>query len=167
MSWMSYYFSYLNYATYFKRVQRIKHCLCLEPSVIFIYGKFHSILYIFNFCLVFKLCKSSLQILHIISDHLIFFRSVNLAGYFRGAIFWKVNFNSCSFFRYFFLTCQFYMTSLYVIPYFGHGQCSIWGFLVLAFIKGARSLTTIYFFWYFLWSGNDAFLVCKLCLSSV
>ena len=41
MSSMSYYFSCLNYATYFKHVQKINHCLCLRPFSVFNYGKFN------------------------------------------------------------------------------------------------------------------------------
>ena len=70
---------------------------------------------------------------------------ISILWLFNSGITWKVNFKSCSFFRCFFLTCKLYMSGLYTIPEFGHGQCSIWGFLVLTFIKSA-SLTTIYFF---------------------
>ena len=81
MSWMSYCFRHLNYAKYFKHVQKIKHWLCLKPFSVLIYGKFNSIFYIFGFCLVFKLYKSSLQIPQFISGHLIFFGSVDIDGY--------------------------------------------------------------------------------------
>ena len=40
-----------------------------------------TIMYTFSFFLVFKLYKSSLQIIHIISDHLIFLVSINIEGY--------------------------------------------------------------------------------------
>ena len=40
MSWMPYYFRYLNYAKYFRHVQKIKHCLCLKLFSVFISGKF-------------------------------------------------------------------------------------------------------------------------------
>ena len=70
MSWMSYYFSYLNYATCFIHVQKIKHCLYLKPFSVFICAiSVLTILYILSFCLVFKLYKSNLQILYIVSDH--------------------------------------------------------------------------------------------------
>ena len=104
-----------------------------------------TIFYIFSFWLFIKLYKSSVQILQIISDYLIFLGSVDIGGYlivasferwiiitlanFSGVFFWPVN----------------YISGLYIIPYFGHGQCSIWVFLVLTFIRSA-SLTTIYFF---------------------
>ena len=101
--------------------------------------------YIFSFFLVFKLCKSSLQILFGPSH---IFGQCWYWWLFNSGIIWKVNFNSCSFFRCFFLTCKLYMSGRYIISYFGHGQCSIWGFLVLTFIKRAK-LTTIYSFWWF------------------
>ena len=41
ISWMSHYFRYLNYAKYFRHVQKIKHCLCLKPFSVIIYGKFN------------------------------------------------------------------------------------------------------------------------------
>ena len=40
-----------------------------------------TVLYIFSFFLVFKLHKSSLQILHLILNHLIFLGSVKMGGY--------------------------------------------------------------------------------------
>ena len=43
--------------------------------------------YILSFCLVFKLYKSSLQILQFISGHLIFLGSVDIGGYFIVALF--------------------------------------------------------------------------------
>ena len=36
----------LNYATYFRYVQKIKHCLCFRPFSVFIYGKFNSNYYL-------------------------------------------------------------------------------------------------------------------------
>ena len=109
--------------------------LFLESSVI-------TIFYIFSFCLVFKLYKSSLQVLQFIFDHLMFLGSVDIGGCLIVALFegWIL-----THFSDVFLTFKLYMSSLYIIPYFGHGQCSTWGFLVLTFIKSA-SLTTICFF---------------------
>ena len=46
-----------------------------------------TVFYIFSFCLVFKLYKSSLQILQFISDHLIFLGSVDIGGYLIVALF--------------------------------------------------------------------------------
>ena len=40
-----------------------------------------TIFYIFSFCLFFKLVKSSLQILDLVSDHLIFLGSVDIGDY--------------------------------------------------------------------------------------
>ena len=107
MSWMPYYFENLNYAKYFRHVQKIKHCLYLKPLSVFIYGKLsYNYFYIFSFCLVFKLYKSSLQILQFISGYLIFWGSVDIGGYlivtlferwililahFSDVFFWPVN----------------------------------------------------------------------------
>ena len=44
-------------------------------------------MYIFSFHLVFKFYKSILKIMHIISDHLIFFGTVNIRGYLVVAFF--------------------------------------------------------------------------------
>ena len=46
-----------------------------------------TVFYIFSFCLVFKLYKSSLQILQFILDHLIFLGSVDIGGYLIVALF--------------------------------------------------------------------------------
>ena len=43
---------------------------------------------------------------------------------------------------------------------FGHGQCYIWEFLVLAYTETARPNTTSLNNFY--WSGNDTGLVCIL-----
>ena len=87
MSWMLYCLRYLNHAKYIRRIQKIKHYLCLRPFSILIYGKFNFIFYIFSFRLVFKLYKSSLQILQFISDHLIFLGNVDIGGYLIVALF--------------------------------------------------------------------------------
>ena len=141
VSWMS-----VNYAANFRYVQKIKHCLCLMPFSVFIYGKFNSNYYVYFYLfLVFKCNKSGTQIIHLILDHLIFLGCVDIGGYLVMVIFWKMKFNSWSFFRCFFLTYKLCVSGLYIMPYFGHGQCSTWWFLVLAFTKSA-SLTTIFFF---------------------
>ena len=46
----------------------------MESSILIIF-------YIFSFCLVFKLYKSSLQILHLISGHFTFLGCVDIGGY--------------------------------------------------------------------------------------
>ena len=72
---------------YIRHIQKIKHCLCLRPFSILIYGKFNFIFYVFSFRLVFKLYKSSLRILQFISDHLIFLGNVDIGGYLIVALF--------------------------------------------------------------------------------
>ena len=128
---MSYYCSYLNYETHFRHVQRIKHYLGLRPFIVLIYGKSLTIIYIFIFFLVFKLYKSSLYVIHIISDHLIFWGQCWNWRLFSSGIFWKVNLNSCSSFRCFFLwlvncTCQACIWD------HAHGQCFIQELLIMA-----------------------------------
>ena len=63
------------------------------------------------------------------------------------------------------LTIVYLKLVLYIALYFRHGKCSIWEFLVLAFIKSA-SLIFIYFFSNFLRYGNDAIVVCKLYMAT-
>ena len=53
----------------------------------FIESSVLTIFYIFNFCLVFKLYKSSLQILQVISGYLIFLNSVDIGVYLIVALF--------------------------------------------------------------------------------
>ena len=76
----------------------------------------------------------------------------------NSSIIWKVNFNTCSFLRCFFLTCKLYMAGLYIIPYFGHGQCSIWGFLVVTFITNNKCKSNHYLFqWFFaIWEWQNS-----------
>ena len=128
-------FSYfLNSATYFRNVQNIKHCLCLNHFSIFIYRKFNSYFSLyFSYCLVFKLYKSTLQFLHLISDHLIFLGLYWCWRLLSSGIFCKINFNLCLLCRCFFLPCKLCMSGLYIILYFGHGQYSMWKFLLLFF----------------------------------
>ena len=104
--------------------------IMLEVFKCFHYGKFNSIMYIFSFSLVFKLCKPGLQIISFRA--IFFFGSVNIGSYLVVRYFERR-----------ILTLG--NSGLYILPLFGHGQCSIWRFKVLAFIKSA-SLTTIYFF---------------------
>ena len=73
---------YLDYEAYFRHVQKIKQCLCLMLFSVFIYRKLNSNYY-GNFYLfpVFKLYKSSPQIIHLILDYLIFLGSFNIGNY--------------------------------------------------------------------------------------
>ena len=145
LSWMSYYFGYLNYAKYFRYVQKISHCLCLSLLVFsFLESSVITIFYIFSFCLVFKLYKSSLQNLQFISGHLRFLGSVDIGAclivalferwtltlaYFSDVFLWTVN-----------CTCQVCI-SYHIL---GMDNVPFEGLLVLTFIKSAI-LTTIYF----------------------
>ena len=104
---MSYYFRFLNYAKYFRHVQKIKHCLCLNLLLFsFMESSIITVFYMFSFCLVFKLFKSTLQILQFISGHLMFLVSIDIAGclivalferwiltlsHFSNAFFWRGN----------------------------------------------------------------------------
>ena len=83
-------------------------------------------MYVFSFFLIFKLCKSGLQMIYLISDCHIFLGSVHIKS--DLVVEYKVNFNSWSFFRCFCFTCKLVKSGLYMILYFGHGQCFIWAF---------------------------------------
>ena len=74
----------------------------------------------------------SLQILQFISDHLIFLGRTNIGRYLIDTLFKWWILTLAHLFRYFFfLTCKFHMPGLFIMPYFGHGKCSVWGFSVL------------------------------------
>ena len=78
---MSYCFRFLNYAKYFRHVQKIKYCLCLKLLLFsFMESSIITVFYMFTLCLVFKLCKSTLQILQFISGHLMFLVSIDIGG---------------------------------------------------------------------------------------
>ena len=68
-------------------------------------------------------------------------------------------------FQMFFLAWKLYKSSLYITRYFGHRQCFIWEFTVLALKDTARLNSTS--FRHFYWSGNDTVLalsyVCQVC----
>ena len=134
MSWVSYYFSHLNCTTYFRHVPKIKHYLCLRAFSV----RFLAFVWSLN-------CKSLVCKFYISFSTILFFVQCWHWRSFSSVILSKVNLNSCSFFRCFFLTCKFYLSGLYIVPYFGHGKYSIWGFLYWHSEKSA-SLTTIYFF---------------------
>ena len=74
MSWMP-----LNYTTYFRRLSIVYAWGFLTFS--FMESSILSIIYVFTFFLLFKLYKSSLKIILLISDHLIFLGSVDTGGY--------------------------------------------------------------------------------------
>ena len=147
MSWVSYYFSHLNCTTYFRHVPKIKHYLCLRAFSV----RFLAFVWSLN-------CKSLVCKFYISFSTILFFVQCWYWRSFSSVILSKVNLNSCSFFRCFFLTCKFYLSGLYIVPYFWHGKYSIWGFFVLTFIKKCK-LTTIYFLkWFFMiwkWHNSD------------
>ena len=68
-----------------------------------------------------------------------------------------------------FLVWKLYKLCLYLTTYFGHGQCFVWEFLILAFVECA-SLTTASF-GNFSWFGNDKFwsanYICQICKSKL
>ena len=76
---MSYYFIYLNNATYFRHVQNFKYYVCGLLVTLFMEGSVLTSMNIFSF-LWFLNC-TSLQITHIMSEHLIFWGSVDIGGY--------------------------------------------------------------------------------------
>ena len=65
----------------------------------------------------------------------------------------------------FFLVCKLCKSGLYITTYFGHRQCFIWDFIVLAFMQPTR-LNTNYFS-NFSSFGNDTILICKLYMSNL
>ena len=68
-----------------------------------------------------------------------------------------------------FLVWKLYKLWFYLTTYFGHGQCFVWEFLILAFVECA-SLTTASF-GNFSWFGNDKFwsanYICQICKSKL
>ena len=68
---------------------------------------------IFSFFLAHKLYKSSMQIMHLISHHLLFLGSVDIGAHLVVTSFEKESFNFYSYFQ---------MSGLYIKPYIGHGQ---------------------------------------------
>ena len=59
---------------------------------------------------------------------------------------------------------KFHKSGLYIITYFKHRQCSIWGILLLELIRSA-SITTYTCLSNFSWSQYNEVLVCKLHVS--
>ena len=81
-SWMSYYFSYLNYATYFRDARRLSIVYVWRLLVFsFMESSILTIFYILSLFLVFKLRTSCLQILHLISDYVTFLGSADIGAY--------------------------------------------------------------------------------------
>ena len=63
----------------------------------------------------------------------------------------------------FFLVCKLYKSGLYVVTYFEHGECFIWGFLVSSFLVfSVSNYLKSTFSSNFSWSRNVTVLVCKL-----
>ena len=117
---------------------------------------------VFILFLVFKLdklYKSSLQLIHIILNHLILLSSVDIGDYLVVACFGRWILSPAYLLDVFFVTCKLYMSCLYIILCLGNGKCFIWKFLVLAFIKSAN-LTTTYFFQPFsmIWKWHNSSL---------
>ena len=103
-----------------------------------------NIVYGFSFFLIHKFYKTGQQIMHFVLDHFIFLGSIDKGGYLVVSL-WRVSFNSWTLFRCFFWPLNCAGQDLYIIPCFGHEECFIWRFLVLALLK-STNLTTIYFF---------------------
>ena len=88
MSWMSYYFRYLNYANILDMSKRLSIVYVWSLLVFsFMESLVLTIFWTVNFCLVFKLFKSSLQIMQFIPGHLIFLGSVDIGGYLIATLF--------------------------------------------------------------------------------
>ena len=100
---------------------------------------------IFSFCLVFKLYNSSLQNLQFILGCLLVLGSVHIGGYLIVASFERWILTLAHFPDVFFWNVICICQACVSYQFFRHGQCSIWGFLVLTFIKSPR-LATIYFY---------------------
>ena len=109
--------------------------LCLRAFSIAIYQKFD----LYYLCL-FRLF-SGLQVIQ--------FWSVNYASYFRPSLIYgqcwdwrflvvrilRVTVSVLSyFFSWFFLVCKLCKSGLYIITYFEHGKCFIWGFLIYSLL---------------------------------
>ena len=79
---MSYYFSYLNYATYFRDARRLSIVYVWRLLVFsFMESSILTIFYILSLFLVFKLRTSCLQILHLISDYVTFLGSADIGAH--------------------------------------------------------------------------------------
>ena len=110
MSWISYYFICLNYQHISSMSRRLSIVYvwgllvfsCMESSIL-------TIFYIFRFCLVCKLYKSSLKILHLILGHLIFLGSVDIKCYLVVAYFERWVLAPAYFSDFFFLSHKLYM----------------------------------------------------------
>ena len=93
MSWIS-----LNYATYFRHAQQIKHCSYFSPFSVFIYGKFNS-----NYYLYFLLFSGLYFVQVWFANYTSHFGPSYICGQcwywrlFSSDIFWKMNFNFLSF----------------------------------------------------------------------
>ena len=156
----------LNYKTYFKNFQKLKHYLYLQQFNLFSFkeSSILTIKYVFQLFLVFKMYKSGLQVIHLNSDNLIFLGSVDIGAFLQ----WhnlKVHFSLLVIFQMLILICKLCKWALYIATYFEHGQCFILAFLVMTFIETAGLNTTS--FSNFSWSGNDIILVYKLYMSSL
>ena len=128
MSWVSYYFIHLNYATYFRYVQKIKHCWCLRAfSVQFL-------AFVWSLNCISLVCK-----FYVLFSTMLFFAQCWYWRLFSSVIFSNVNLNSCSFFRCFFWLVNFTYQICISYHILGMGNIPFEGFLVLTFIKKCKS----------------------------
>ena len=69
-----------------------------------------------------------------------------------------------------FSVCKLYKSGLYIITYFGHRQCFIWGFLVLSFLDFSiyRNLKSNHHLLFrVIFPDLDTKRVCKLCITGL
>ena len=78
--------------------------------------------------------NSGLQIMSLISDHLRFMTSVDIGDFSC----WDIKKSQfqflVTFLAVFFMAFKLYKSGLYIITYFDHRQCFIWGLLVFSFL---------------------------------
>ena len=137
--------------------------LYLRPFIIVIYGKFH-----LNYLCLFRLfwsvnCTSLVCKLSVLFQTILDLWPVFILEIFSCWDIKKGQFQFLVTFLAVFLVCKLYIRSLYIITYFEHGQCFIWGFIVFSFL-----VFSVFIYLRFTlssnfsWSGNVEVLVCKL-----
>ena len=112
----------LNYATYFRDVQKPKYYLYLRSFSVFIYGNFTSKYYV-------QFQIENLQLLHVPFQTILDISETFLLEIIQQCHMLKQEFyfDSWSFFKCLFLICTLRKFDLYIITYFGQIKCFIPG----------------------------------------
>ena len=154
----------MSWAYDFRHVQKLKNECIFESFKYCYFSKIWCVLILliqtFFWSVNFKILVCKLCLL---SETILDFWPVLILEMFSSWDIKKGQFQFLVTFSCFFLVCKLHKSGLYIITYFEHGRCFIWGFLVFIFLVfSVFKYLKLAFSSNISGSGNVKVLVCKL-----